>query len=542
MALRRVASLALARALSGPAAPPAGLNWRESSCKAAEHVERTRARLRVCVVGAGPAGFYAVDKLLRAVDRGVAPADTRIAVVDALPHPGGLVRSGVAPDHPEVKVATHKADAVLADPRVEFIGNVRVGGSGKGEIHIRRDLLGQNSVCGFHAVIVATGAAEDDRKLGVPGEEDKLAARGEPGPRQVLSAREISSWYNGRPGADALAPLLSPAPSGTAVVIGAGNVALDVGRVLLKGRSGLLDGTDAPGYALDALRGSNIRRVLIVARKGPTHVKITPKELREVLALAETSGIRVRTLDSDFAFVTPEDEENAAQRSRAQSRTFALLRDKAERIGEAMARAPGVDAAASNDELCFFFHRKPVAIERDESGSVKGIQLSWTGASPGSRENEFVPADLVVRSVGYLGQALPGVPFDTNGGVVPTSGGRILTATGGVPVPGLYAAGWIKRGPTGIIATNVECAAETVSSLLADVRTLLPEEEGQGPDSISTLRALLAERAIQVVDFDGWQRVQAEEARRGALQGRPADKLTDLEAILRVASPAQETL
>ena len=158
------------------------------------------------------------------------------------------------------------------------------------------------------------------------------------------------------------------------------------------------------------------------------------------------------------------------------------------------------------------------------------------GDISGSRGSIFTPADLVVRSVGYFGRELPGVPFDRQAGVVPTSDGRVLVASGGTPVRGLYAAGWIKRGPTGIIATNVECASETVSRLLADAGNLGLTESG--PEPISALRTLLAERSIQAVDFEGWRRVQAEEARRGALQGRPADKLVDMEAILRVASSA----
>jgi len=504
---------------------------------ATEHCAKgSLGRLRVCVVGAGPAGFYAVDKLLRAADRQHVPEDTRIAVVDALPHPGGLVRSGVAPDHPEVKVATHKADAVLADPRVDFFGNVRVGGSPEEEIHVTRDLLGPESVCGFNAVILATGSAEDDRRLGVPGEEDSLDDDKDAGLRQVLSAREMSFWYNGRPGARTLAPRLAPAPTGTAIVVGAGNVALDVARILLKGRSGLLDGTDAAWSALDALRRSDIHRILIVARKGPTHIKITPKELREVLSLRDTCGLRVSVLDSDFASVTFEEEEAVAQRSRSQSRAYALLRDKAERIPEVEVGPSGVDDERVSSEIRFLFHRMPLAIERSASGCVTGMRLSLPGDISGSRGSIFTPADLVVRSVGYFGRELPGVPFDRQAGVVPTSDGRVLVASGGTPVRGLYAAGWIKRGPTGIIATNVECASETVSRLLADAGNLGLTESG--PEPISALRTLLAERSIQAVDFEGWRRVQAEEARRGALQGRPADKLVDMEAILRVASSA----
>ncbi|MER6227178.1 FAD-dependent oxidoreductase [Streptomyces sp. 900105755] len=442
--------------------------------------------LRVAVVGSGPSGCYTAQNLVQ-LDPTVC-----VDVLDRLPCPYGLVRYGVAPDHEKIKSLQGNLRTVLEHERVRFLGGVRVGGAGGLPVERLREL--------YHAVVYCVGAATD-RRLGIPGEEL-------PG---SWSATEFVSWYSAHP--DAVdAGFVRDARS--AVVIGVGNVAVDVARMLVRGMAELSP-TDMPQAALTALAASRIREVHVVGRRGPSQARFTTKELRELAGLPET-GVRV---EPDDLALDPACADPSALPA-AQRRNVEVLR------GWAEAGARGADRSI---RLRFFL--RPVEL-LDDGGRVGAVLFERTepdgsGGVRGTGRYETIEAQLVLRSVGYRGVPLEGLPFDEESGTVPHEAGRVLDSCFGVP--GDYVAGWIKRGPTGVIGTNRPDAKETVTSLLEDAPALLRKAVPEDP--VAALRSA----GIEPVPWTGWQAIERAEAALGARLGRSVVKLADWNSLLAAA-------
>jgi ferredoxin--NADP+ reductase len=450
------------------------------------------AQLKVAIVGSGPAAFYAAGALLGSEDPPV-----EVDMVERLPTPWGLVRLGVAPDHPQLKSVSRAFEKIAARPGFRFLGNVEVG----------RDVSHEELAERYDAVLYAVGS-QTDRRLGIPGEDL-------PG---SWAATELVAWYNGHPDFQDLHFDLGVE---RAVVVGNGNVALDVARMLALTREELAP-TDATDAAIEAIVASGLREIVVLGRRGPVQAAWTSTELGE---MGELAGADV-LLDPAELELDPASEAELEASSNLVHRNAEILRDFASRSPEGKARA-----------VRFRFLVSPVAIlgeervegveivrnrlEPDESGRVRAVP---TG------EREVIPCGIVFRSVGYRGVELSGVPFDERSGTIPNDGGRVLEA-GGSPVPGVYVAGWIKRGPTGVIGTNKKDATETVELLLEDARAgRLP-----APAPSGTLDDLLAERGTEPVPYAGWEAIDAAERAAGEPQGRPRVKLCSWDELLAAA-------
>jgi ferredoxin--NADP+ reductase len=446
--------------------------------------------LRVAVVGSGPSGCYTAQSLVQLGH------DVRVDVLDRLPCPYGLVRYGVAPDHEKIKSLQDTLRTVLEHERVRFLGGVRVGPGGVPTARLREL---------YHAVVYCVGAAAD-RRLGIPGEDL-------PG---SWSATEFVSWYSAHP--DAVDDgFLRGARS--AVVIGVGNVAVDVARMLVRGVAEL-SGTDVPQAALTTLAAGRVADVHMVGRRGPSQARFTTKELRELGALPDTAVVvDPADLALDPAYLEP------SKLPGPQRRNVEVLR--------AWAGQPPANAARRIRPRFFL---RPVELTADGTGHVAAVRFERTapdgrGGVTGTGRYVEIAARLVLRSVGYRGVALEGLPFDAASGTVPHRAGRVLRE--GAVSPGEYVAGWIKRGPTGVIGTNRPCAKETVTSLLADAGALTGRELPADP-----LAALRAEGA-EPVEWAGWQAIERAEAALGASLGRHVVKLPDWEALLAAARTAR---
>jgi ferredoxin/flavodoxin---NADP+ reductase len=454
--------------------------------------------LRVAIVGSGPAGFYAAGSLLKSKSH--PDLCVQVDMYDRLPTPWGLVRGGVAPDHPNIKAVSRVYEKTAAHPEFRFYGNVEYG----------RDLHHHDLAPRYHALVFAVGS-QTDRRLGIPGEDL-------PG---SWAATEFVAWYNGHPDYRDLDFDLSHE---RAVVIGNGNVATDVARMLaLTGDE--LATTDVADHALEVLAESRVREIVVLGRRGPAQVAFTNPELLE---LGEMS-------DADV-FVDPEDVEldplsNAFIESDAASTT---AKKNVEILTGYAAREP----TGKPRRIVLRFLVSPVAILGEER--VEGIRICHNelvadeSGSIRARPTdvlEEIECGLVFRSIGYRATPLEGLPFDERRCVIPNEGGRILDS--GRPLPGEYVVGWIKRGPTGIIGTNKRDAQETVDQLLEDLdagRLLDPPD----PDRAS-LEELLAERAPDHVTYAGWEAIDRAEKAAGEPQGRPRVKLCTFEELLDAA-------
>jgi ferredoxin--NADP+ reductase len=453
----------------------------------------TGTPLRVAVVGAGPSGFYAADSLLKQ-DRSI-----EVDLFDRLPTPFGLVRGGVAPDHPKIKSVTRVYDKVAAHPAFRFFGNVTAG----------RDLTADELSRHYHAVVWAVGA-ESDRSLGIPGEEL-------PGSH---TATEFVGWYNGHPDfQDRRFDLSQEA----AVVVGVGNVAMDVTRILSSDPERLAT-TDITASALAALRDSNVRTIYVLGRRGPAQAAFTNPELKELGELPETDVV-VRAEDLELDAATLASLE--ATPDREAEKNLKTLRGFVER---------GLEGHARRIEL--LFSTSPLRIEGE--GRVERVVIGANRLEPGPRgvqavatgEESTLQAGLVFRSVGYRALPVPGVPFDERRAVIPNERGRVRASADGATVPGCYVAGWIKRGPSGIIGTNKPDAIETIGCLLEDA------DSGALPEPVVTRReeivTLLESRGVEVVRWSDWQALDAHECSAGTARGAPREKLTDTGAMLDI--------
>ena len=454
--------------------------------------------LRVAIVGSGPAGFYAAGHLLNATDLTV-----EVDLFDRLPTPFGLVRAGVAPDHPKIKSVTRVYEKTAAKPGFRFFGNVQVG----------RDVSHAELKERFHAVIYAVGA-ETDRSLDIEGEDL-------PG---SWAATQLVAWYNAHPDHRDLAFDLS---CKRAVVIGMGNVATDVARMLALTREEL-EATDTAEHAIDPIAESAIEEIVIVGRRGPAQAAFTNPELRELGELTAADVV----VDPDEMRL----DDHSARTIEAEGEITA--RRNVEILTEYARRKP----AGKPRRVVLRFLRSPVRILGD--GKVEAIELVKNELHHGgdgslrarpTGEHETLQAGLVFRSIGYRGVPIEGVPFDEWKGVIPNDEGRVIDPHEQHAIPGEYVVGWIKRGPSGVIGTNKRDAQETVGHLLEDVAgNRLPEPAAPDPDAVE---ALVAERKPDYVSYQGWELIDEAEQAAGAPLGRPRVKFTRVQDMLDVANP-----
>jgi ferredoxin--NADP+ reductase len=473
--------------------------------------------IRIAVIGSGPAGFYAAGHLLKD-----ASGRFEVDMLERLPTPWGLVRSGVAPDHPKIKSVTRVYEKTAAHERFRYFGNVNFG-----EHVSREDLLAH-----YHAIVYATGSPSD-RPLGVPGEQL-------PGSH---AATEFVGWYNGHPDHTELEFDLTTASGGgaaseRAVVVGNGNVALDVARMLVLAPEELAS-TDTADHALATLAAGHVSEVVILGRRGPAQAAFTNPELLELGELADADVI----VDAD-------ELERALAVHDAQAEQDITSRRNVEILRSYAARVP----AGHRKRIVLRFLVSPVAFLPDEHGRLGSVELIRNELVPApggglraqpTDERETIPAGLAFRAIGYRGIPLPGVPFDQRSAVIPNRGGRIVDPDSGAPLPGEYVVGWIKRGPSGVIGTNKKDAQETVDAMLADLSAsgngnAPSPEQGAAhlPDTpdAAAVEELLRSRQPELVTYAGWEAIDRHERALGEAAGRPRVKLTRIDELLRAAA------
>jgi ferredoxin--NADP+ reductase len=456
----------------------------------------TSARpLRVAIVGAGPTGFYAADHLLRNPEVVV-----EVDMFDRLPTPYGLVRLGVAPDHQKIKFVTNAFDKVAASPRFRFYGGVEFG----------KDVTLADLQAYYHQIVYCTGA-QTDRRMGIPG-EDLTGSH---------PATEFVAWYNGHPDYRDCAFDLSQE---SVAVVGVGNVAADVVRILCRTPEELAT-TDIADYALEALRKSRVREVYLLGRRGPAQAAFTNPEVRELGELA----------DADITAIPQEVELDPLSRAAVERSQDRATLKKVEMLREYARRAP----TGKSRRLVLRFLVSPVELISDGAGRVAAMRLvrnelyaTSTGALQPRATDRFeeLPAGLVFRSVGYRGVPLPSVPFNESWGVILNDKGRVLDPDTKQPVVGTYAAGWIKRGPTGVIGTNKPDAAETVECMFEDLARGAVLEPTR-PEAAAA-EALVRQRQPNYVSYTDWLKLNEIEVARGRAQGRPRVKFTSVEEML----------
>lgn len=452
-------------------------------------------RLRLAIVGAGPAGIYAADILLKAERQ----FDVSIDLFDHLPAPYGLVRYGVAPDHPRIKGIITALREVLDRGDIRVFGGVRFG------VDLSLDDLKRH----YHAVIFATGAIRD-ADLDIPG----IDAEGS------FGAADFVSWYDGHPDF----PRDWPLDAESVAVIGNGNVALDVARVLAKHAEDLLV-TEIPENVQRGLEASRITDVHVFGRRGPAQVKFTPLELRE---LGELRDVDMVVYDEDF------DYDEAARAAIASNKQVMVI-DRVLQSWRQRDAANGAGGTASR-RLHLHFYAKPVEVRTDAEGRAAALVYERTrpdgeGGVVGTGELREVPVQQVYRAVGYFGSPLPGVPFDEQHGVIPNHEGQVLHADSNERLPGVYATGWIKRGPVGLIGHTKSDAMETIRHVINDQGSWWsPEDPSEG-----AIPALLAERGVRWTDLDGWHRLDEHEIALGAAQNRARIKVVDRDEMVRVS-------
>lgn len=459
------------------------------------------APLRVAIVGAGPAGFYALEHLLKQ------DVPVEVDLLDQLPTPFGLVRGGVAPDHQKIKSVTRVFERLATDPRVRFLGHVHVG----------IDVTPAELLEHYHAVLYSVGA-QTDRALGIPGEDL-------PGSH---AATEFVGWYNGHP---AFRDRTFDLSQRDVIVIGVGNVAVDVARILV--RTGHeLHATDIASHALTALAGSAVRHVTLVGRRGPAQAAFTTPELRELGELEGadcTADPQEATLDALSA------EALAAGHDATATRNVEVIQRFARHVPGGKPRHVSLRFLLS--PIALLGEQRVERVRFMRNRLVRAADGSLTAEPTG--ETHEMPAGLVFRSVGYKGVALPGLPFDARRGVIPNVEGRVVRAAGETePLAGVYVAGWIKRGPSGVIGTNKPDAVQSAQHLLDDFhagRLRGPLHPG------GALAALLDARGVRVVSWRDWRRLDELETAAGRAEGRPRLKFTHIPEMLAALDRPETT-
>jgi len=451
--------------------------------------------VRVAIIGAGPSAFYAAEHLFKQHD-----VPVEVDMFDRLPTPYGLVRAGVAPDHQKIKTVTRAFDVIARDPRFRFYGNVEFGSDiGLGDL---RRL--------YHQVLFATGA-QSDKRMGIPG-EDLTGSH---------PATEFVAWYNGHPDYRHHRFELD---AETAVIVGVGNVAIDVARILCLSPAELR-ATDMAGYAVEALSNSRVRDVYLLGRRGPAQAAFTNPEIKELGELADADVV-IRPEDAALDPLSAAELERSGDRATA--RKVQLL--------QALAAQP---ARGAKRRLHVRFLVSPVELLGTPEGAVASVRCvrnhlvatdsGYLSAEP-TGQFEDLSAGLVFRSVGYRGLPLPGLPFDQRKGVIPNHSGRIVDPETGAPVPGLYTTGWIKRGPSGVIGTNKPDSVETVAAMLADIAEGVSTGSCGSPAAAAD--AFIRARKPECFSFDDWRRLDALETAAGVAAGQPRVKFTSVEEML----------
>lgn len=457
--------------------------------------------LRIAVFGAGPAGFYAIDELLKQEGRNIA-----VDLFDRLPTPYGLVRGGVAPDHQKIKAVIRQYEKIASRPGFRFFGNVTFGS----------DLTVEDVLGHYHQVLFSTGA-ESDRRMGIPGEDL-------PG---SYPATIFVGWYNGHPDYRDLQFDLSNVQQ--VAVIGNGNVAMDVVRVI--GRSvDTLAKTDIAEYALNVLRKSSVKEVYLLGRRGGAQAAFTNPEIRELAELDEEGTdlvVRAEELELDEAnrsFLADHTDEPTHQRN----------------VDTLNGQIPKGEGHQARKIRARFFVSPVEVLGKDR---VEGLRLERNRLIKDDKGNykaqgtgvyEEIPCQMVFRSIGYKGHKLPGVPFDEREGIIPNQDGRVIDAATKAVVPRLYVAGWIKRGPSGVIGTNKPDSVATVEVMLADA------EQAQAVPNLrldaEAIPTLLAHKKVPAVTFEGWKRIDKIEIETGKKIGKPREKLTTITELLTAAN------
>ncbi len=451
--------------------------------------------LRVAIVGSGPSGFYAAEALIKS------DIDVKVDMLERLPSPYGLVRSGVAPDHPKLKQAILLYDKIAQSPEFNLIANVTVG----------KDISVDELRDSHHAIIFTCGA-ESDRKLGIPGEN--LAGS--------YTATEFVAWYNGHPDYRERQFDLS---NEVAVIIGQGNVAADVARILSKTVDELKH-TDIAEHALDALAESKIKDIYVIGRRGPAQAKFTPKELREFGELEDCDAIvDPSELELNAASIKELEEKSNV----GSKKIYDLFQKYADQATSGL-------ASSRKARRCHFqFLRSPVELLGDSKLERVKIEYNQLSGGPfkqsarGSGEFYELEIGILFRSIGYRGVPIEGVPFHDSWGIFPNEDGRI-TENDEI-VPQFYTAGWIKRGPSGIIGTNRACSVATVASLLADLDTLDTDEQKAGAEM---LYPLLDSRNVRNLNYQEWTKIDLTEVERGEPKGKPREKFTFINEMMAV--------
>jgi len=450
--------------------------------------------LRVAIIGAGPAGFYAAERLFKEKDLVI-----QVDMFDRLPTPFGLVRAGVAPDHQKIKAVTKVFDRVASTPGFRFFGNVELG----------KDLSVADLEDHYHQIVYTTGA-QTDRHLNIPG----IDLRGS------HAATTFVAWYNGHPDYRDLEFDLS---TESAAVIGIGNVAIDVARILAQDPDELAK-TDIADYALDALRASNIKDVYILGRRGPAQGKFTSPELKELGELPQTDLVVL----PDEAELDELSEASLANADRGTLRQVELIQEYAKREPEDKPR-----------RLHLRFLVSPTELLDDGDGNVKAMRLvrnelyatsAGTLRPRSTDQEETIDVGLVFRAVGYRGVSLPGVPFNDDWGVILNVKGRVVDAESHEPMVGHYTAGWIKRGPSGVIGTNKPDAAETVELMVADMSEGLVLQPSH-PDAVAA-ETMIHQKQPDYFSYEDWAQLDKLEVERGKAVGRPRMKFTNVEDML----------
>ena len=446
----------------------------------------------MAVVGSGPSGYFAAASLLKSAD---APEgrDVRVDMLEMLPTPWGLVRSGVAPDHPKIKTISAQFEKTALDPRFRFFGNIRVGE------HVQAAELAER----YDAVVYAIGA-QADRPLGIPGEE--LTGS--------VAAVDFVGWYNAHPHFEEMTPDLS---TGRAVVVGNGNVALDVARILVSDPE-VLANSDIADHALQSLHARGVEEVVVIGRRGPLQATFTTLELRELADLEAMADVDVIIDPADFDGITDEQLEAAGKTVK---QNVKVMRGYAEK-----------SPANPKRRIVFRFRTSPIELkgaDRVEAVVLGRNELVEEGGRIAAKDTgarEELPAQLVVRAVGYRGIATPGLPFDDRSGTIPHTDGRIEGSTNE------YVVGWIKRGPSGVIGSNKKDSADTVATLLAD---LVARDLSEFPDDHDdAVVAWLLERQPKLVTDDHWKLIDEHERSAGQPHGRPRVKLASVAELLRI--------
>jgi len=453
--------------------------------------------VRVAIVGAGPAGFFLAERLLGRADVAV-----EVDLYERLPAPYGLVRFGVAPDHERIRAVTRAFDVVASRPGFRYFGNIEHGS----------DITREDFSRHYHQVCFTTGA-QTDRRMGIPGED---LERSHP-------ATEFVAWYNGHP---RFRHLKFDLDVERVAVVGVGNVAMDVARILCRTPEELAS-TDIADYALDALRTSRVKEVFLLGRRGPAQAAFTTPEVRE---MGELHDCDVRVLREEVELDALSREQLDRSGDRSLGKKIEVLREFAARQCTGKPRL-----------LTFRFLVSPVELLGDARGRVRGMKLARNTLVAGDDGSlraiptgtfEELPVDLVFRSVGYRGVPLADVPFDEKQGIVPNARGRVIHPETRNPIPGLYVAGWIKRGPSGVIGTNKPDAGETADAMLEDLKSgALPEPAEPDPRAIERL---LRERQPCLITFDDWKTLDRIESERGKASGRPRIKMTEEEIMAKL--------